>query len=70
MAKRNQKIQQPELNVGVCRDCALVTYVTKWETLSLKGEPTLGTCPYQDVKVLLSLRGCPHWKEKDSVNKE
>lgn len=70
MVKRNKKLQQPELNVGVCRDCALVTYVTRREALSLKGEPILGTCPHQEVKVLLSLRGCPHWKEKDSVNKE
>ena len=30
----------------VCRDCVHVTIDTKFNTLSLKGEPTLGRCPY------------------------
>ena len=54
----------------VCRDCANVTIETKFNTLSLKGEPTLGRCPYYtDGKycVLLSQKSCEHFKNKIRV---
>ena len=54
----------------VCRDCANVTIDTKFSTLSLKGEPTLGRCPYYtDGKycVLLSQKSCEHFKNKIRV---
>lgn len=47
-----------------CRECRHVTVVTKFHTLSIKGEPTLGECPHwtQSRCVLLSQRSCIHFK--------
>ncbi len=51
------KIVRP---ANVCRDCKNVTPETKHNTLSVKGEPTLGTCPYWEKSrcVLLSQDSC------------
>ena len=49
-----------------CRDCAHVVPVTDFHTLSVKGLPTLGRCPYYSDRycVLLSQVRCSHYKEK------
>ncbi len=59
-ANKNPEPKQPAV-VQFCRECANCTEV--WEPhnlLSLKGEPTLGTCPYwtQSRCVLLSQKAC------------
>lgn len=54
--------------VHVCRDCAWVTYVTKFSTLSLEGRPTLGRCPYYGegrYSVLLSQKGCDYFRDRE-----
>lgn len=58
--------KQPEIK-NVCRECEHVTIVTRFHTLSVKGEPTLGECPYwtQSKCVLLSQKACAkHFKMK------
>ena len=55
---------------GVCGDCANVSVVTSFHTLSVTGKPTLGRCPYYTEGkycVLLSQSGCEHFKTKKSV---
>jgi len=51
-----------------CGDCANVTPVTdKHHLLDLKGNPTMGTCPYwrESRCTLLSwLSNCKHFKQK------
>lgn len=66
------KASIPGANVErhTCGECVNVTIVTKFNTLSLKGEPTLGRCPYYtDGKycVLLSQKSCEHFKNKIRV---
>lgn len=63
MAKGNNKPATPHF----CRECEHVTLVTRFHTLSVKGEPTLGECPYwtQSKCVLLSQKACvKHFKIK------
>lgn len=54
-----------------CGDCVNVTPVMEpHHLLSIKGEPTLGTCPYwrESKCVLLSHRStCEHFSEKVAV---
>lgn len=48
-----------------CGDCANVTEVTDFHTLSILGEPTMGTCPHwtESRCVLLSWRSdCAHFR--------
>lgn len=47
-----------------CRECAHVEYLTAFHTLSVKGEPTLGACPFREWRVLLCDRACPNFVEK------
>ena len=66
------KASIPRANVErhTCGECVHVTIETKFNTLSLKGEPTLGRCPYYtDGKycVLLSQKSCEHFKNKIRV---
>lgn len=52
---------------GVCGDCAHVSVVTSFHTLSVTGNPTLGRCPYYTggkYCVLLSQRACEYFKTK------
>lgn len=48
------------LPIHYCHECANVTIVTRFNTLSIQGKPTLGTCPYwkESKCVLLSQRAC------------
>lgn len=58
--------------VNHCRECAFCEVETKFETLSLKGEPTLGRCPNYTNKeycVLLSQRACKLFIMKDGKAK-
>lgn len=51
-----------------CGECANVTLVTIFHTLSIKGEPTMGECPYwtQSKCVLLSQKACQdHFKKRE-----
>lgn len=62
-AKRTSKVVSKE--VHYCKECAFCEVETKFETLSLKGEPTLGRCPYYTNKrfcVLLSQSACNKFK--------
>ena len=58
--------QEPEkkAEVGTCGECANCTIVTKHNTLSIRGDPTLGRCPKEEYCVLLSQKGCQDWKKK------
>lgn len=47
-----------------CGDCANVTVKTDFHTLSVRGEPTVGTCPHwtEGGCVLLSwMSSCTHY---------
>lgn len=68
MPKNKIKNVQSVKDVGICRDCSLVSPITRFQTLSLKGEPTLGECPFQTAKVLLSQR-CDHPEQKEKSEK-
>ena len=57
--------QEPEAKeIGTCGECANCTPVTKFHTLSIDGEPTMGRCPKEEYCVLLSQKGCQEWKKK------
>lgn len=59
--------RKKEVVLHRCSDCANVTPVTRFHTLSIYGEPTLGTCPYwtESRCVLLSwLSDCRYFKER------
>lgn len=50
-----------------CRECKHVEFVTKFQTLSLEGKPTLGRCPYYTNGkwcVILSQKSCEHFIKK------
>ena len=54
----------------VCRECANVTEVTAFNTLTVYGrQPTLGTCPYWKSSrcVLLSQKACGQFKNKGGL---
>lgn len=64
------RVTQTDGQQHVCRECVHVTIETKFSTLSLKGEPTLGRCPYYTggkYCVLLSQKSCGHFKNKIRV---
>lgn len=51
-----------------CRECANVSIVTRFHTLNINGDPTLGECPYWTASrcVLLSQRACvEHFRMKE-----
>jgi len=53
--------------IHYCRECAHVTPVMAFNTLTVHGQlPTLGRCHYwtQSRSVLLSERACDHYKKK------
>lgn len=54
------------LQLHTCRECANVTPVlSPHHLLSVKGEPTLGTCPFwtESRCILLNWKStCPHFK--------
>ena len=58
---RNQKTPK---EIHFCRECAHVTVVDDFFTLSLDGKPTLGKCEYWTSSkcVLLSQRSCSFFK--------
>lgn len=59
-----KKKQPPKID-GKCRDCEHVTIVTRFETLSVEGKPTLGKCPYYNQGcVILSHKACAHYKKR------
>lgn len=58
------KIKKNE--VHTCGECGWVTIVTRFHTLSIKGEPTMGECPHwkESRCVLLRQKSCNHFKQK------
>ena len=62
---RTSKGAGAQTYIGLCRECALCTPKMDFHLLSLKGEPTVGTCPEAEHSVLLSQQGCNHWKNKN-----
>ena len=60
--------RKKEIILNRCGDCANVTPVTdKFHLLSIKGEPTVGTCPYwtESRCTLLSWESnCKHFKKR------
>lgn len=49
----------------ICGECGFCEPVTAFHTLTVHGRrPTLGECPYEAYKVLLSQKACRHYKEK------
>ncbi len=62
-ARARSKVASKEIHY--CRECSFCEVETKFETLNLKGEPTLGRCPHYTNKkycVLLSQRACDKFK--------
>lgn len=55
MKKRKPKAQPVR---HYCRECVRCTPVTRFETLSVTGEPTLGECPLREWRVLLCEPAC------------
>ena len=51
-----------------CRECAHVSVVTDFHTLTINGQkPTLGRCPYYTngkYCVILSQKSCEHFKTR------
>lgn len=65
MPPRKKVIKVEEIHY--CKDCANVTPVTEFNTLTVHERlPTLGRCPYWTLSrsVLLSERACSHFKKK------
>lgn len=66
--KGMRKTDTPKTEVketaGKCGECANCTPVTKFRTLSIKGEPTMGRCPKEKHCVLLSQEGCREWQKR------
>ena len=58
-----RKVVSPVV-VHKCRECAKVEIVTKFSTLSLKGEPTLGRCPHEKYCVILNHKACDNFVMK------
>ena len=62
-AKRKSKAVFKE--VHYCMECSFCEVETSFETLSLKGKPTLGRCQYYKDKkfcLLLSQRACDKFR--------
>lgn len=60
-AKGSNKPQEPpkDNSIHYCRECANQEPYMRWETLTVKDrQPTMGTCQYEEYKVLLSQRAC------------
>jgi len=51
MAKKKQK--EPDI-VRYCKDCIHSEPNMKFENLSVNGEPTLLSCPYQEWRMLIT----------------
>ena len=53
-----------------CKHCKHCTPYMEFHTLSLKGQPTMGTCPYWTTSkcVLLSLDSCNHFDVRDEYS--
>lgn len=59
--------KKKEVEMHRCGECANITPVTRFHTLNIYGEPTLGTCPYwiESRCTLLSwLSACEHFRQK------
>lgn len=67
-SKRREAERKRSLaNIGRCGECEHCTPVTRFHTLNVHGEPTIGTCPYwmESKCVLLSQKGCErHFKQR------
>jgi len=64
MAKKVKEEKRPN-EIHYCKECEHCTYVTEpFKLLSLKGEPTLGDCPYRNRRVLLTERSCVNFKPR------
>lgn len=67
-----RKVKALPKEVYHCKECSLCEVETKFETLSLKGEPTLGRCPhYKNMMfcVLLSQKACDKFVLMDGETK-
>lgn len=66
-AKANKIEEDKSWEGHTCRDCAHCTPYTKWETLTVKDrQPTMGICPHNEYKVLLSQKACkPYFKRRN-----
>lgn len=70
VARKKTTNRQKKVKVDwTCKDCQNCIQVTEFHTLSLKGEPTLGTCKFWNKSkcVLLSLDYCvDNFKRKEN----
>ena len=56
-----------------CGDCVNVTPVTRFHTLDIHGNPTLGECPYWTdgrCTILSWMSECEHYKRRVEVYEE
>ena len=55
--------KEKKLPDGRCGECSHCVPVTRFHTLNVHGQPTLGECPYWTLSrcVLLSQRACKHF---------
>ena len=66
--KRKVKVEKhEEWKNHCCGECANVTIVTRFHTLSVKGEPTMGECPEWTSSrcVLLSQQACKKFNDQN-----
>lgn len=65
--KTANKQEDAEWKNHRCGECAEVTEVMRFHTLSVKGEPTLGECPNwtKSKCVLLSQQACKQFKNRN-----
>lgn len=66
MAGRRKTVE--ETVVRYCRDCVHSTPDMKFENLSLSGEPTLLSCPFQQWKLVITTTAvCKEYAERVAV---
>lgn len=53
--------KKEEEKLHFCRECA---HATDFHSMSLKGQPILAKCPYQEWSILLNWDCCKHFKMK------
>ena len=58
------KKKQDDKPVFHCEDCAHATFDTKFENLSVNGEPTLLVCPFSQWRKLFKEIACDNFKHK------
>ena len=58
--------KKKETVIRYCRDCVLSKPDMRFENLTLKGEPTLLSCPYQEWRMVITTTDvCVHYEDRN-----